>query len=188
MKSKYEKIWQLAFPYLEAVVRKDYKVHTQWVARAMEMLVAGEGGDEDILIPAAILHDTGWSNVPTKYQKHKTDKERTHGLRLHIQEAKPIIRKVLAEAGYSKDKIGTVVEIVDAHKFCNPRRQDKRMLIDADTLSDTFKEPFYSDMKSYGKTFEEHFAYRGKNQFYTKTAKKIFEKELEARKRENQDK
>jgi len=61
---------------------------------------------------------------------------------------------------------------------------EKRLLIDADTLSDAFKEPFYEDCKAYKMKPKELYEFRKKNKFYTKSAREIFRKELEKRKKE----
>jgi len=68
-----------------------------------------------------------------------------------------------------------------AHKYADPEENDKRLLIDADALSDTYKESFYSDVTSYDSTPRKNFEFRSRNTFYTKTAKRIFEKHLDAR-------
>ena len=69
MKEKYNNIWELAKPYLEKGVKKDFILHTTCVVKAMELLLEHEKGDESLLIPAAILHDVGWSKVPQDLQK-----------------------------------------------------------------------------------------------------------------------
>ena len=74
MKAKYKKIWQLALPYLEKGVIKDFVLHTQGVVKAMDLLLKKEKADSDLMIPAAILHDAGWAKVPKKYQQTKSKK------------------------------------------------------------------------------------------------------------------
>jgi hypothetical protein len=73
---------------------------------------------------------------------------------------------------------------VVSHKFSRPKRLDKRMLIDADAVADSFKEQFYSDCKAYGTSPRKNYYYRMKNKFYTKTATKIFANEMRKRKKE----
>ena len=51
-------------------------------------------------------------------------------------------------------------------------------------MADAFKEQFYSDAQAYSSTPQGLYDYRKDNQFYTKTAKEIFDKELEQRKKE----
>ncbi|MCK4539640.1 HD domain-containing protein [Candidatus Parcubacteria bacterium] len=182
---KYNEIWELAKPYLEKGKMKNFVLHTKGVVKAMELLLQKESGDKDILIPAAILHDVGWAKVPAALQKSNNKKEKIQALKLHIEYAPKIVRKILSKTKYNKKQIKTIIEIIVAHKFKTPIRPDKRLLIDADNLSDVFKEQFYSDAESYNVTPEQNYNFRkNDNTFYTKTAKIIFEKELEKRKQE----
>jgi HD superfamily phosphodiesterase len=188
MDKKYKKIWQLALPYLEKGKRKDFVTHTKGVIKAMEMILKKEKGDKDLLIPAAILHDVGWAKVPVKIKKSGKKMDKDEALRLHIKYAPEIIKGVLDKVDWSKEQINEIIEIVIAHKFVNPRKKVKQLLIDADNLSDALKEQFYSDAKSYKNNAYDFYKIRLENKFYTKTAKKIFDIELEKRRKEIFDK
>lgn len=181
MNKQYQKIWKLALPYLRAGVRKDFVLHTEGVVKAMEMIIKSGQGDDGLLMPAAILHDTGWSMVPKFLQLSKDKKDNIKALRLHIKYAPKIINKVLCQIGYEKKIIKKIIDIVVAHKFKNPKEINKRILIDADTMADAFKKQFESDMKSYNQTRERLYYYRKKNRFYTEVAEEIFTKELNKR-------
>jgi HD superfamily phosphodiesterase len=178
MKIIHKRIWQLARPYLKKGVRKDFVLHTLGVIKAMELLLKKEGGNRDVLIPAAILHDVGWARVPIKLQKSNKKNEQLKALKLHIKYAPPIINTILTKIGYNKKQIKNIVEICLAHKFKMPKNNNEKLLIDADTLSDTFKEQFESDLKTYNSTPEKLYKFREKNRFYTKTAKQIFKAQL----------
>jgi HD superfamily phosphodiesterase len=186
MDKKYKKIWDLALPYLMKGKRKDFVAHTKSVVGAMEMILRREKGDRDILIAAAILHDVGWAKVPVKMQKSWMKKElKVRGEELHLEFASPIVESILRKVGYTGNDIKKVIEIILAHKFSSPKRQDKRLLIDADNLADCFKEQFYSDAKVYKVMPEVHYYWRKNNNiFYTKTVRDIFDRELEKRRRE----
>lgn len=184
MKKKFERVWRLALPYLKKGKRKDFVIHTKGVIKAMELLLRREGGDKNILIPVAIVHDVGWSRVPLNLQRSNKKIERKRALKLHLKYAPPIIEKILTKCGYDKNQIKKIIDIVLSHMFKNPRRLDKRLLIDADTLSETFKEEFYINVKAYKTTPEEHYNFRKNNRFYTKTAKMIFHIEIEKRRKE----
>lgn len=156
-------------------------IHSKMVVKAMEEIIAGEGGDPDILIPSAILHDVGWSEVSLDLQLAK-DKNRSHkALVQHIKKAPPIVEKILKELGYDNKKAERIIGIVVAHKFADPKDKNKQLLIDADTLSDTYKESFDSDVKSYDTTPRKLWEFRSSNTFYTRTARKIFKEHLAAR-------
>ncbi|MFH1240469.1 MAG: HD domain-containing protein [Candidatus Diapherotrites archaeon] len=184
MEKKYKPIWNLTLPFLRKGKMKDFVVHTEGVVRAMELLLEKNPADKNILIPAAILHDVGWSEVPKKLQKSKAKKDREKALHAHLKLAPPIIEEVLAKVRYDPQKINKIIEIVNAHKFENPTEIEKQLLIDADTMSDSFKEQFYSDVKEYKTTPEKLYQFRKQNRFYTKTAKKLFKTEIEKRKKE----
>lgn len=184
MKNKYKKIWDQVEPLMEKVKKKDYVLHVKMVVRAMGEIIAKEGGNPDILIPAAILHDVGWSEVSEDLQLAE-DKEKKYKAGLqHIKKSPPIVRKILRNLGYDNVAIKHIIDIILAHKFSDPKEKDKQLLIDADTLSDTYKESFYSDVKSYNSTPKKTLDFRSKNTFYTKAARGIFQKQLAARQRE----
>jgi len=107
----------LATPYLKAGVKKDFVLHTRGVVKAMELIIQGELGDKDILIPVAILHDVGWLKVPVDLQKSKDDTNRKKALEFHLEYAPPIIEEVLTKVNYKQSHIQRVIEIFKAHKF-----------------------------------------------------------------------
>ena len=184
MKKEFQKIWDLAVPYLEQGTMKDFVLHTKYVVKSMEMIIAGEGGDANILISAAILHDVGWSKVAPEFQSNADLGKKCEGQKQHIGFAKEIIEEILTKLNYKKEDIDHIVSIVESHKFQNPEDKDKQMLIDADNLSDTFKEQFDSDVKAYKSTPEQVYEYRTRNEYYAKTAKKIAKTEMAKRLKE----
>lgn len=175
---KYQKIWELALPYLKKGIMKDFVIHTNYVVKSMEMIIAGEGGDKDILIPSAILHDVGWSKVDPSLQTNVDLEQKRIAQRQHLVLAKDIIEEILSKVRYEKVDINRVIAIVEAHKFQDPGEKEKQMLIDADNLSDTFIESFKADVVTYKSTPEQVFEYRTQNQYYSKTAKEIAAKNM----------
>ena len=61
MNPVFKKIQELSKPYLDT---RHNEVHTAISTSLAFLLLEKEGGDEDIVIPAIILHDTGWKRVP----------------------------------------------------------------------------------------------------------------------------
>jgi len=181
---KYQNIWKLAVKYLEKGINKDFVNHTEGVVKAMELILKKEKGNPDILIPAAMLHDVGWAKVSKKYQCTSNKADRLQGMKNHIEFAPEIIKEILKSLNYNNFQINEIINIVKSHKFKNPRNLNKRLLIDADQLSDAFKKQFYSDVKAYKITPEKNYNFRIKdNNFYTKTAKDIFLKKMKERKK-----
>lgn len=160
---------------------KDFVVHTEGVVKAMEILICEEGGEEDTLIPAAILHDVGFSLVDKELQTNLHLEKKREAQRQHLLFAKELIPEILTKLNYPKDKIDLIVEIVAAHKFQDPKDHDKRMLIDADNLSDVFKEQFYTDVVSYESTPQQVYNYRLQNKYYFSSAEKIAKEEMKMR-------
>lgn len=185
MNKKNTKIFNLAVPYLKRAVMKDFVTHTQGVVKAMELLLKKEKGDPEILIPCAILHDVGFSKVPKSMQKTKDRSRKVRGMELHLEYAPEVIKEILTKVDFDEKKTRRICDIVIAHKFKNPRDSEKRLLIDADNLSDVFKTQFYMDSQSYKQKPKELLAYRVEhNRFYTKTAQKIFDTEVKKREKE----
>jgi len=184
MKNRFKKIWSLSLPYLRKGKRKDFVLHTKGVVKAMKLLLKKENGDFAILIPAAIMHDTGWSKVPLSLQKTNNKNKVKKAMKLHLKYSSSIIKDILTKLGYDEKQIKEIISVVLSHKFQNPKNLNKRLLIDADTLADIFKEQFYGDCKAYKLKPEVLYNIRKNNKFYTKTAKIIFNKELEKRRKE----
>lgn len=185
MNEEMKKIWKLALPYLKKGIRKRFDIHTKSVIRAMEELLEKEKGDPAILLPAAILHDVGWSKVPKKFQETFDRTGVDEGMRLHLKYGSEICREILKKLGYNQETRTKISQIIAAHKFSDPKSHNKRMLIDADNLSDAFRESFEEDCRAYKNTPQQQYEYRiNSNHFYTPTAKKIFASEMAERKKE----
>ena len=185
MKQKYQNVWKLAVKYLSKGSNKDFVLHTKGVIKAMELILKKEKGNPDILIPAAILHDIGWAKVPKKYQCTDDKKKKIQCMKLHIEYAPEIISMILKSLNYKTSKINEIIDIVKSHKFCRPRKLNKKILIDADQLSDSFKEQFNNDINAYDSTPEKLYNFRIKdNIFYTKTDENIFLELMRKRERE----
>ena len=63
MKAIHRKILELSLPYQD---KRDDKGHARTVTDFAIMLLKTERADPDVVIPAAILHDIGWSKMPKK--------------------------------------------------------------------------------------------------------------------------
>jgi hypothetical protein len=182
LKPEFQKIWNEALPYLKGGLRKDFVLHTKGVVRAMGLLLESEEGDPHVLMPAAILHDTGWSRVPANLQKTRNQAESQKGMQLHLTLSIPIIERILKKECFDESRIQTIINIVLAHKFTKPEDMNQELLIDADTIADVFKDQFYSDCAAYNIIPEQLYEIRKKNRFFTDTAREIFRRKLSKRK------
>ncbi len=181
---KYNEVWHEAMLCLQRGVRKDFVLHTKGVVKAMRCLLEKEGGNEEVLIISAILHDVGWSKVPMELQRSNEDWGREEAMKLHIEYAPEVIREILESLDFENEKIEKVIEIVSAHKFQDPEEFEKKMLIDADNLADVFADQLESDAKMYEKSLSEMLGFRKDNKFYFDSARKIFEREVKDRMKE----
>ena len=65
MEKRYPRIYELAKPFLET---RDNEIHTRIAFSFALKLLAAEGGNEAVVLPAVMLHDVGWKSVPEDLQ------------------------------------------------------------------------------------------------------------------------
>ena len=148
MKPVFKKIRQLAKPYLDT---RHNDVHTDISTQLAFELLEREGGDEDIVIPAIILHDTGWKKVPAKLQLKafgpKASKPELN--RLHEVEGVKIAEDILSKLNYDAGKSKCIVEIIDGHDSrLKPLSLYDMIVKDADKLWRYSKSGFYIDIQN----------------------------------------
>lgn len=155
MKAIFEKVWQLAKPYLKT---RTNDIHTEISVKFAYRLLQKEGGTEDIVIPAIILHDVGWKKVPESLQlkafgPKSTSKELN---RIHEVEGVKIAKGILEKLNYDKDKIEEILQIIDGH---DSRKEaislNDKIVKDADKLWRYSKEGFYISIERFEETFSE---------------------------------
>ena len=114
MKPVFEKIRQLAKPFLDT---RHNDVHTEISTQLAFDLLEREGGDEDIVIPAIILHDTGWKRVPAELHLKAFGPKATKPElnRLHEVEGVKIAKGILQGINYDPAKFERILEIIDGH-------------------------------------------------------------------------
>lgn len=73
--------------------------------------------DEDIVLPAILLHDVGWKMVPENEQAGAfgPDVKNHEVQRFHEMEGVKIAGEILSELNYPKDKIHEILDIIDGH-------------------------------------------------------------------------
>jgi HD superfamily phosphodiesterase len=185
MKTVFKKIWKLAAPYLNT---RNNLVHTRVSLKYAQYLLKKEGGDEDIVIPAIILHDVGYKRLPDRIlRKAWGPKKDPKFQRMHEVEGVKISKKILKKVGYENVKMKEILEIVDRHDTRKYVVSINDMIVkDADKLYRFSREAF----KYFLKIFNEPSYVRLRNiskyqkDLFTKTAIKIAKKELKDRKGE----
>ena len=176
MKPVYDKIQQLSKPYLDT---RHNDVHTEISTLLAYQLLEREGGDEDIVIPAVILHDTGWKRVPSKYHLIAFGPKATEpGLnRLHEVEGVKIAQKILNNLKYDASKTKEILEIIDGHDSRPiPVSLNDMIVKDADKLWRYSSSGFYIDVERFGESHLDGLERLRSNLsrwFFTVSAKEI---------------
>ena len=155
MKTIFQKIWQLAEPYLDT--RKN-DIHTKISTECAYRLLEREGGDQDIVIPAIILHDVGWKRVPENLQLKTFGPNATSPElnRLHEIEGVKIAKEILESVHYDKDKVAEILKIIEGHDSRKePLSLNDKIVKDADKLSRYNKEFFIINMKRFKETYSQ---------------------------------
>jgi HD superfamily phosphodiesterase len=102
--------------------------HAYKVTDYAETLLEQEGGDRQIVIAAAVLHDIGIHEAERKYNSSSGKYQQIEG--------PPIARKILVHLEFDHTQIDQVCEIIAYHHSIGPMRNNLnfRILYDADWL------------------------------------------------------
>ena len=110
-------IWRLATPYLQTRDNDAHTLYSYGIARQLLMRIPE--ADEHIVLPAIILHDTGWSTVDEfdAFQAIAPDRDGSYDWAVyqHEKEGARIAREVLTEAGIPESDIDEICTIIDGH-------------------------------------------------------------------------
>ena len=105
-----------ARPILEKGRKGDWE-HTLRTIEYGRKLLSNEDGEEDIVIPALYLHDTGWSAIDYQdfLDASPAKKKETRSLQLHMEHSARIAQEVLQELTFDRDKRTRIVSIIAVH-------------------------------------------------------------------------
>jgi HD superfamily phosphodiesterase len=187
MKPVFEKIRQLSLPFLDT---RHNDVHTAISTLLAFQLVEKEGGDETIVIPAIILHDTGWKRVPAELHLKSFGPKATEPKlnRRHEVEGVKIAQEILQKLKYDALKTKKILEIIDGHDSrTKPVSLNDMIVKDADKLWRYSSSGFYIDIERFGESYEEGLERLRSNVsgwFFTVTAKQMAAAKLDRRKKE----
>lgn len=115
MESQYQPIWESAKPYLNT---RSNDTHTWYCYYFAEQLCdAYAEADREIVLPAIILHDVGWSTVPEDKQLQSFGPHMIYPelRRQHETEGVRIATEILQKMGYNADRISAITVIIDGH-------------------------------------------------------------------------
>jgi hypothetical protein len=130
-----QEIWQRALPHLRVRDNDTHTLHSYGIARALVPLVPGARAE--IVLPAVLLHDSGWSTVPEDRILEAIAPRPLYPelVRIHEIEGACIAREVLHEVGLPAADIDEIATIIDGHDS-RPRALDPSdaAMKDADKL------------------------------------------------------
>ena len=128
-------VWEAALPYLQVRDNDGHTIYAYGLAAAL--LDLNPDADPDVVLPAILLHDTGWSQAPLErvLEAIAPGGGRPDLVLLHEKEGARIAREVLEGLGHDPARVDAVVAIVDGH---DSRREalslDDAIVKDADKL------------------------------------------------------
>jgi HD superfamily phosphodiesterase len=187
MKEVFRRLRLLAAPYLDTR-RND--IHTDTSVQFAYRLLAEEGGDEAVVIPAMILHDVGWKRIPEDLQLKAFGPHAIYPYvnRVHEVEGARIAEEILKMVGYSDGHIPEIVEIIEGHDSRKAALSLNDSIVkDADKLYRYSREAFHINIERFQHTVDQEVARLGahlSDWFFTDSARRLAQEELKARERE----
>jgi HD superfamily phosphodiesterase len=184
-------LFQHADPYLK--MRNDF-LHTRVAHGFALLLLEKEGGDRNIVEPAIILHDVGWSalkpdDITHAYGVRATGAKAREMNRIHEVQGARIAQEILAKLGYDTVSIRKIVNIIERHDSGKiPDTTEEKLVKDADKLWRFSKIGYHYELQRQSTTHAERYTFLSKKidiWFFTRTAKTLAEKELQARDKES---
>ncbi|WP_079186043.1 HD domain-containing protein [Streptomyces sp. CB01580] len=108
-------VWRLAVDHLHVRGNDGHTAYSYGLARALCDL--HPEADRDVVLPAIILHDTGWSRVPEEevLEAIRPGGGRPDLVLRHEKEGAAIAADILARLGHDPVRTTEIVEIVDGH-------------------------------------------------------------------------
>jgi HD superfamily phosphodiesterase len=190
MKEEFEKIFELARPFLDT---RGNELHTRIALAFAEELLAAEGGNPHVVIPAVILHDVGWKCVPEEVQLNAFGpgkKDRSLN-RVHEIEGARIARRILDEVHYDSALIAEILDIVEGHDSrAEALSLNDALVKDADKLWRYSQHGFAVDTERFEVDQDKYLdglRKRIDTWLFTDAAKLIAAKEYELRNKERQN-
>ena len=108
-------VWQRAVKFLDVRGNDAHTAYSYGLAAALCDL--HEEADRDVVLPAIILHDTGWSRVPADevLEAIRPGGGRPDLVLRHEKEGAAIAAEILRDLGRDPARIAEIVAIVDGH-------------------------------------------------------------------------
>jgi HD superfamily phosphodiesterase len=155
-------------------------------------LLQSEKGDEDVVIPAVLLHDVGWKTIPanlhlTAFGPNPTNPKLA---RVHEVEGAKIAEAILKNLQYSSEKIKEISRIIRGHDTRKrPISQNDRIVKDADKLWRYSRKGMAIDLDRFRVPRAIYLNFLGKiinEWFLTLTAREMAKREMISRREEKE--
>ena len=188
MKAIYQKILQRAKPFLRT--RKNL-IHTQIALRYAIKLLKEVNGDEEVVLPAILLHDVGWKAVPEHLQLTAFGPNRSNpqAVRLHEVEGARTARKILEGLHYPEERVDEICRIIRGHDSRKRAvSRSDRIVKDADRLFRYSRKGLAIDLNRFRTDRGDHLSYLERHiekWFFLSVSRQLAGGELARRKREN---
>lgn len=188
-----ERLFETAAPYL--LVRGDW-AHTRISHGYALTLLQQEGGDRRIVEPAVILHDVGWSalepdTIKAAYGVLAKGEEAERLNRIHETEGAAIAEKILHSFDHDSDLIEIICAIISRHDSGKDAPFIEEALVkDADKLWRFSRTGFWKETERQRLkpiTLLDFLAAKLKGWFFSPTALKLAQEELDGRRGEIND-
>ena len=188
MKSTYQKMFERAKRFLRT--RKNL-IHTKIALQYAVKLLKEVKGDEEVVIPAILLHDVGWKAVPKHLQLDAFGPNRSNfqAARLHEAEGAKTARKILEEFRYPIEKVNEICRIIRGHdsRKRSISRSD-RIVKDADKLFRYSRRGVAIDLERFHMPRGDYLRYlenRVEKWFFLSVSRQLASQELARRRTEN---
>ena len=135
LRQKDQAIWEKALPYLDVRSNDEHSIHSYHLLQ--RLLAVYPEGNADVLLPAILLHDTGWKQIPAEKILHAFGPNNKYPelTRQHELEGMTIAEKVLQDLAYPVALIEQVQQLIDGHDTTKHARSlNDSLLKDADKL------------------------------------------------------
>ena len=187
IKPIHQKIFERAKPFLRT--RKNL-IHTKIALRYALKLLRNEEGDEEVVIPAVLLHDVGWKTIPENL--HLTafgpNPSNPKLVRVHEVEGAKIAEAILKELHYPPEKIKEICRIIRGHDSRKrPISKSDRIVKDADKLWRYSRKGMAIDLDRFHIPRREYLIFLEaiiNHWFLTPTGKEVARREISLRKKE----
>lgn len=187
--------WEIQDPFYRDIYKRveyllrvrNNALHTRVSYFYALKLIETEGGDARLVLPAILLHDTGYSQLPENEIKGtfgpKVTKPKLR--RLHEVEGARIAGEILKEVDYPDVMLKKIQLYIDGHDTREKAHDLNDMIVkDADKLWRYSYEGFLLNYEWYDLTpqaYIDRLISKVSTWFFTKTAKKMANEEVEKR-------